>query len=63
MAAAGGSLYCVTADELLWRRDPVLSDVNWQQTGAAPQVHALAATTEGLYGATSSNRLLKRDLP
>jgi hypothetical protein len=63
MAAVGGSLYCVTADELLWRRDPVLSDVNWQQTGAAPQVHALAATTEGLYGATSSNRLLRRDLP
>jgi hypothetical protein len=26
-------------------------------------VHALAATTEGLYGATSSNRLLRRDLP
>jgi hypothetical protein len=64
MTGVAGSLYCATSDGTLWRRDPVLSEVNWERVGTMPaDFRGLAATSQGLFAATSDHQLLMRNLP
>jgi hypothetical protein len=59
--ATGGrpiGLYAVTTDDRLWQREPVLRDLTWSAIGNAPSVVALAASYEGVFGATSANDLV-----
>jgi hypothetical protein len=52
------ALYAVTDDNRLWRREPVLEDIEWILLGPTPTLTALAASYEGLFAATPSNDLL-----
>jgi hypothetical protein len=61
MAAINNKLFCVTQDNRLWARDPVLFEVNWQDIGHANNVVAMAAINGKLFCATRDNRLWARD--
>lgn len=62
MTALNNKLFAATSDNVLWARDPVLSDVAWQPIGHANDVVAMAALDSKLFAATSDNRLWVRDL-
>ena len=53
MTALDGLLFAVTADNTLWTRRPVLSNVDWTAIGQAPGVRALGSTPGSLYGVTA----------
>ena len=53
-------LFCATTDGKLWARDPVLSDVSWQEIGFAKGVVAMAATNNKIFAATKDDKLLAR---
>ena len=59
--APSGKLFAATSDNRLWARDPVPSDVNWQDIGHANNVRAMAFGNGKLFAATSDNRLWARD--
>jgi hypothetical protein len=61
MAAANGKLFCATSDNKLWARDPVLSDVVWQEIGHANFLVAMTAIGGRLYCATTDGQLWSRD--
>jgi hypothetical protein len=61
MAATAGKLFCATADNRLWSRDPVDGNVDWEHIGHANDVVAMAASEDKLYCATRDNRLWRRD--
>ncbi len=68
MTSWNGKLYCTTANNKLWRRDPVTHDIPWEDMGHADSVVGLAATNGLLYCATQFGRLWQRspdgfDLP
>ncbi|WP_322748408.1 MULTISPECIES: N,N-dimethylformamidase beta subunit family domain-containing protein [unclassified Frankia] len=51
-------LYAVTGDgRLVWRK-PSLDAADWIDIGAAPELAALAANSEGLYGVTAGDDLV-----
>jgi hypothetical protein len=56
-----GKLWAVTSDNKLWDRDPIESNVNWQQVGHANNVTAMAALNGKLWATTSDNKLWTRD--
>jgi hypothetical protein len=45
--APSGKLFAATSDNRLWARDPVLSDVNWQDIGHANNVVGMAYEETG----------------
>ena len=49
MAAINSKLFCATTDGKLWARDPLLSDVSWQEIGFARDVVAMAATNNTIF--------------
>jgi hypothetical protein len=59
MAGAAGKLWCVTADNVLWRRAPAETDVAWEQVGNGPAggTRALCGTTFLLYAVDTAGRL------
>lgn len=61
MAAINDKQFAATADNRLWWRDPVGTNVNWDPIGHANNVVALAAINDKLFAATSDNRLWWRD--
>jgi hypothetical protein len=61
MTALDGRLYCVTADNGLWMRDPVHREVDWQRIGHANNVVGLASSGGRLFCATRDNRLWVRE--
>ena len=61
MTALDNHLFCATADNGLWTRDPVHREVDWQRIGHANGVVGMAATGGRLFCATSDNRLWMRD--
>jgi hypothetical protein len=61
MTGHNGKLYCVTSDNRLWWRQPVLYEFNWTPIGPADNVVALAGMSGKLFAATSDNALWWRD--
>jgi hypothetical protein len=61
MAGLNGKLYCVTNDNLLWWREPVLTEVNWTRIGRADKLVALAAMGGKLFAVTPDGALLWLD--
>jgi hypothetical protein len=65
MAAINNKLFAVTANNLLWWRDPVGTDVDWAHIGdaidGADVVVAMAAINNKLFAATNDGRLWWRD--
>ena len=61
MTALDDRLYCATADNGLWMRDPIHHEIDWVRIGHANNVVGLAATGGRLFCATSDNRLWTRD--
>jgi hypothetical protein len=61
MTALDSRLFCATADNGLWMRDPVHREVEWQRIGHANGVVGMAATNGQLFCATSDNRLWTRE--
>jgi hypothetical protein len=62
MAALNNKLFAATQDNVLWARDPVLSNIDWQLIGHANNVVAMAALNNKLFAATRDNLLWARDL-
>jgi hypothetical protein len=50
-----------TRTTTLWTRDPVDTNINWQQVGHANAVRAMTAINGKLWAATSDNGLWIRD--
>lgn len=61
MTSLDGRLYCATADNSLWMRDPVHHEVDWQRIGHANGVVGLAASGDRLFCATNDNGLHTRE--
>ncbi|QRM35435.1 hypothetical protein [Microvirga sp. VF16] len=61
MTALDGRLFCATADNQLWMRDAVHTEVDWIRIGHANNVVGLAALGGRLFCATADNRLWSRD--
>lgn len=61
MTAINNKLSCATNDNQLRARDPILSDVNWQEIGHANGVVGMAAINNKLFCATNDNKLWARD--
>ena len=57
MAGLAGKLYCATADNRLWMREPVPWEVGWIDIGHANNVVAMDAIAGNLFCATTGNRL------
>jgi hypothetical protein len=60
MTALDGRLYCVTADNTLWVRDPSTVEVDWQPIGQANDVTGLAGINGRLFCSDRQNRLWVR---
>lgn len=55
-------LIAATSDNILWARDPVLSDVNWQQIGTADDIVGMVVVSPKLFAATRRNVLWACDI-